>query len=144
VFTQQNIENNVYMYGADQVNEMLPLSSYIKVGIRPSLEADGGWDPGGRPFWKIMKAITRKDDREGRVWNEEEKVTRQQALWMSTKWSAYTVGDGEKLGSIEPGKLADLVVLEKDYMAVPEDEISDIPIGMTVVGGKIVYQKSSQ
>ncbi len=63
---------------------------------------------------------------------------------MSTKGSAYTAGDGEKLGSIEPGQLADLVVLEKDYMTVPEDEMSDFPIGMTVEGGKIVFQESSQ
>ncbi len=144
VLTEQTISNTVYMYGADRVNEMLPMKSYIKAGIKPSLEADGGWDPGGRPLWKIMKAITHKGDKDGRVWNPDERVTRQEALWMSTNWSAETVGDGDKLGSIEPGKLADLVVLERDYMTVPEDEISDIAIEMTIVGGKVVFERESQ
>ena len=91
-----------------------------------------------------MKAITHKGDKDGRVWNPDERVTRQEALWMSTNWSAETVGDGDKLGSIEPGKLADLVVLERDYMTVPEDEISDIAIEMTIVGGKVVFERESQ
>ena len=144
LFTEQNIGNLEHLYGRDRMNDMMAIKSYINAGIKPSLEADGGWDPGGKPLYKIMKAITRKDDKYGRVWNEAEKVSRREALWMSTNWSAITVGDGDKLGSIESGKLADLVVLGRDYMTVPEDEISDIPIDLTIVGGKIVFDASTQ
>jgi predicted amidohydrolase YtcJ len=46
-------------------------------------------------------------------------------------------------GSIEPGKLADFVVISKDYLACPEDEIKDIEALQTVVGGKVMYQHAT-
>jgi len=52
------------------------------------------------------------------------------------------VGDEDKLVSIEPGKLADLVVLEGDYMTVQEDQISELEITVTIVGGRIVYSRN--
>jgi predicted amidohydrolase YtcJ len=48
---------------------------------------------------------------------------------------------GGSCGTIEPGKLADLVVLSSDYMAVPEDQIKDIKADLTLVGGKVVFQR---
>lgn len=58
---------------------------------------------------------------------------------MKTIWAAGYVGDEKKLGSLEAGKLADLVVLDGDYMTVPEDRIDDLKVMMTIVGGKVVY-----
>ncbi len=58
---------------------------------------------------------------------------------MKTNWAARYSGDENDLGTIEPGKLADLVVLDKDYMTVPEDDISNLQILTTVIGGKVVY-----
>jgi len=49
----------------------------------------------------------------------------------------------DKAGSIEPGKLADLAVLNKDYFAVPDQEIKQIRSLMTIVGGKVVYDAGS-
>ena len=74
------------------------------------------------------------------MWAPQEKVTRKEALWMKTRWVAYISGDEDKLGSIEEGKLADFVVLGGDYLNVTEEEISNIPVLMTVVGGKVTYQ----
>ena len=51
------------------------------------------------------------------------------------------LGEEDRLGSIEVGKLADLVVVDKDYLTIPEDDISEIRTLMTVVGGKVVYEK---
>jgi len=144
LFTKQNISNIRYMFGADRANEMLPIKSYIEAGLRPALESDSGDAPLGKPLYKISHAVNRKDDDQGRVWNESEKVSRRQALWMSTLWASAYTGEQEKLGSIEPGKLADLIVMDKDYMTVPEDEIFQISIIMTVLGGKIVYQRSGE
>ena len=129
------------VYGREEAHRMLPVKSYLDMGIRASLEADVIQAPDGLPLWKIEKVVARKDD-QGQVWGPQEKVTRQQALRMSTLFPAEANGDGKKMGSIEVGKLADLVVLGQDYMGVPEDAISKIPILMTFLGGKAVYESS--
>lgn len=77
----------------------------------------------------------------GRVWNAKEAITRSQALKMYTIWAARYSEDEEKLGSIEAGKLADLVVLDGDFMSVATEEISEIPVVTTVVGGKVIYDR---
>lgn len=118
---------------------MTPVQSYIQAGIKPVAESDHGTEPYSRPLWNIERYVARTDA-EGRVWGSQEKVSREQALWMYTNWAAYYTGEEKTLGTIEAGKLADLVVLEKDYMTVPENEISDIPVLMTVVRGKVVYE----
>ncbi len=74
------------------------------------------------------------------MWAPQEKVTRKEALWMKTRWVAYISGDEDKLGSIEEGKLADFAILDGDYLNVPEEQISDIPVVMTVVGGQVMYE----
>jgi predicted amidohydrolase YtcJ len=56
---------------------------------------------------------------------------------------AWITFEEDTKGSIEPGKLADLVVISKDYLTCPEDEIKDIDALQTVVGGRIVYQHPS-
>jgi predicted amidohydrolase YtcJ len=140
LLTEQNITNTVEMFGADRVNDsLLPIKSYVTTGIRPSLEADSGDDPLGKPFYKLQLAITRKDEKDGRVWNAKEKISRQEALWMVTNWSAAFTGDQDQQGTIERGKLADLVVIGQDYLTIAEDQIGNIPILMTIVGGRIVY-----
>ena len=60
---------------------------------------------------------------------------------MYTIWAARYSQDEDKIGSLEPGKLADLVVLDGDYMTVPDDKISELEIMMTVVDGKVVYER---
>ncbi len=54
----------------------------------------------------------------------------------------YVSGDEDKLSSIEEGKLADLVVLGGDYLAGPGEQISDLPVLTTVVGGKVMYERN--
>ncbi|MDA2933630.1 amidohydrolase family protein [Acidobacteria bacterium AH-259-D05] len=78
---------------------------------------------------------------EARIWGRDQKVSRQDALRMKTIWAAAYVGDKQKLGSIEAGKLADLVVLDGDYMSVPEDQISELEVILTMVGGKVAYSR---
>lgn len=68
-------------------------------------------------------------------------MSRQEALRVHTLGSAWFSFDEKIKGSIEPGKLADLVVLSDDYLTVPEDKIRDIASVMTIVGGRIVYEK---
>jgi hypothetical protein len=72
----------------------------------------------------------------------EQTPTREDALRAYTIGSAWFSFDDANRGSIEPGKLADLAVLSKDYMTVPLDEIESIESLLTMVGGKIVYAAS--
>jgi predicted amidohydrolase YtcJ len=66
-------------------------------------------------------------------------IDREDALIAYTRKNAYFVFQEDNLGSIQAGKLADLVVLDRDYLTVPADQIKDIKPVMTVVGGKVVY-----
>ena len=59
-----------------------------------------------------------------------------------TRKNAYLVFQEDNLGSIQPGKLADLLVLDRDYLTVPADQIKNIKPVMTMVGGRIVYDAS--
>ncbi len=126
----------VYMYGADRMNSSWSWArSFIDAGIKPVIEAGG--------LEGIQTFITRKDH-DGRIWAPQERVSRSEALWMKTRWAAYISGDEDKLGSIEDGKLADFVVLGGDYMTVPADDIGSLPILLTVVGGKVMYERASR
>jgi hypothetical protein len=69
----------------------------------------------------------------------EEKPTRADALRMYTSGSAWFAFADDRRGSLEVGKLADLAVLTKDYMTVPEAQIGSIESLLTMVGGKVVY-----
>jgi predicted amidohydrolase YtcJ len=71
-------------------------------------------------------------------------ISREDALIAHTRRNAFFIFQEDNLGSIQPGKLADLVVLDRDYLTVPADQIKDIKPVMTMVGGKIVYDNDAQ
>ena len=66
-------------------------------------------------------------------------ITREDALIAHTRSNAYIVFQEGNLGSLAPGKYADLLVLDRDYLTIPADSIKDIKPVLTLVGGKIVY-----
>jgi predicted amidohydrolase YtcJ len=66
-------------------------------------------------------------------------ISRKDALIAYTRQNAWLVFQEKNLGSIQPGKLADLVVLDRDYLKVPEDQIGDIKPVLTMLGGRIVF-----
>ena len=68
-------------------------------------------------------------------------MTRAQALRSYTLDAAFGAFEEKIKGSIEPGKLADFTVFTRDLMTVPENEILETEVSMTILGGKIVYQK---
>jgi len=92
------------------------------------------------PLLNMSVMVTRKDIN-GNVYGASEAISREQALRLYTSAAArYTFEEGRK-GTLEPRKLADLVVLSADYLTVPEDQIKDIKADMTMVGGKVVFQR---
>ena len=92
------------------------------------------------PLWVFYHFVTR-DTISGGVLGRDQQITRQEALRLETVNNAYTTFEEKIKGSIEPGKLADLVVLEDDIMTVPAKKIESMNVLMTVVGGKTDYQR---
>jgi predicted amidohydrolase YtcJ len=82
--------------------------------------------------------VTRKDSK-GQVWGPQERIDKVNALKMITRWAAEYVLKPDKIGSIEPGKLADLVVLDKDYLTTPDEQVHEIRPQLTMLGGKMIY-----
>ena len=127
------------VFGADDVNAMLPIRKYLELGIHPVVEADSGDKKHGSLLWGIEKLVCRCVDGSQRIWGRSQGISRQDALRMKTIWAAAYAGDSHKLRSLEAGKLADLVVLDRDYLSVPEEQISDLNVTLTMVGGKVVH-----
>lgn len=111
-----------------------PLGSLMKAGVKVVLESDSD-----SYLWEdIRTAITRKD-LQGRVWGPQERVDRPTALRMFTSWAADYLLRGDQFGTLEAGKFADLLVLDQDYLTMPEDKIGDIQPQLTIFDGKIVF-----
>jgi predicted amidohydrolase YtcJ len=94
-----------------------------------------------RPFVTLYTAVTGKMVG-GTVVNHQP-VSREDALIAHTRGSAYTIVQEHNLGSIAPGKMADLVVIDRDYLTIPADDIKDIKSVMTMVGGRVVYDAAA-
>jgi len=74
-------------------------------------------------------------------WYPEERLTLGQALYAYTMGSAYASGEEQDKGSLAPGKMADIVVLSRDIFAGPPEAILDTVVDMTIVGGRVVYER---
>lgn len=132
--------------GSKRTDDFLPLRSLLDAGVVVAGGSDHmiRFDPRTstnpyHPFFGMWMAITRQTVA-GSVINPEQRVTREQALRMWTINGAYLSFDEKSKGSIEPGKLADMIVISKDILSCPEDEIKMIEVLLTVVDGKEVHR----
>ncbi len=80
--------------------------------------------------------------RDGSVFFPEQRMSREEALYSYTMDGAYAAFEEDIKGSLTPGKLADITVLSRDILTVPEDEIMAAEVAYTIVGGEIVYRQS--
>ena len=93
------------------------------------------------PFWGLYAAVTRQD-RGGMPeggWYADQTLTRAEALHSFTLGAAYAAHQEDRLGSLEPGKWADFIIVDRDYFEIPADQIDDIVVLETWVGGERVY-----
>jgi predicted amidohydrolase YtcJ len=135
-------------FGNDRLRYFQPLRSLFKAG----LVAGGGSDHMQKigsmrsinpynPFLGIATAVTRNARWFDGALHPEERLTREQAIRFYTMNNAYLLFLEKQLGSLEPGKFADMIVLDRDILECPEDAIAQTQVLRTWVGGKQVYSK---
>jgi len=127
----------VAAYGQRAARAMPPLRLVQDSGLTWGLGTDGTRAAQVNPFITLWWAVTGRSLGGDRVLDEP--ITREQALIAHTRSNAALMFAENYLGSVRPGLLADLVVLDRDYLTVPEDEIRDITPVATMVGGEVVY-----
>jgi predicted amidohydrolase YtcJ len=118
--------------------DMPPFRRVQDSGIRWGLGSDATAVTTSNPFYTLWFAVT------GRMIGGQhvnrQSVTREEALIAHTRNNAFIVFQEANLGTLAPGKYADLLVLDRDYLTVRADKIKDIRPLMTMVGGRIVHE----
>ena len=128
----------VKYWGAERAAWTTPVRTYLDEQLPVAAGTDSAVVP-YPPLWVIYHFVTR-DSISGGVFGADQRITREEALRASTMGNAYLTFEEELKGSIEPGKLADLVVLSDDIMTGPPDRIEEMTVLMTMVGGTIVFE----
>jgi len=121
----------------DAAHDMPPLKTIQASGVVWGLGSDGSRANQILPFTTLWWAVTGRMVGGTKVLTQT--ISREEALIAHTRSNARLAFRERDLGSIQIGKLADLVVLNRDYLSVPADEIKDIAAMMTIVGGRVVY-----
>ena len=124
----------------EKARDMPPFRRVQDSGIVWGLGSDATAVTTSNPFYTLSFAVTGKMIGGHHV--NRQSVTREEALIAHTRSNALILFQEGNLGSLAPGKYADLLVLDRDYFSVPADQIKDIKPLMTMVGGRVVYQDS--
>ena len=122
----------------DEAYDMPPLTTIQNSGVTWGLGTDATAANQYLPFTTLSFAVTGKMAGGARTVIRQT-ISREDALIAHTRKNAYFVFQEGNLGSIQPGKLADLVVLDRDYLTIPADHIKDISPVMTMVDGRVVF-----
>ncbi|MBI4464465.1 MAG: amidohydrolase family protein [Acidobacteria bacterium] len=139
-YVYYEIVDHASLYGERYVNWVVPRKSLIDAGVITTTEIDRAIGPMVfNPFnVNLYVDVTRKA-MDGNVYAPHERIDRVQALKAHTIWGAYYLLREDQIGSLKPGKWADFIILDRDYLAVPEDDIPKILVLATALGGKFVH-----
>ena len=125
-------------YGEERLNSMFAVRTFLDAGLMVTQTSD--YPPGPfEPMMALRSNVTRTD-MNGKLWGPDQRITVEEALRVGTLHGAYASYEENLKGSIEPEKLADLVVLGEDPTVVDPMALIDIPIERTMVGGEWVYE----
>jgi len=133
VISEFAVWSAVERLGSERARLLYPLKTLMKEGIRIIGGSDCPMEPLS-PMQGIQAAVTRQ-------YYPEEQITVDEALQIYTTNPAYSSFEDSIKGSIKEGKLADLTILSDNPRSIPLNEIGDITVNLTIVGGKIVFQK---
>jgi predicted amidohydrolase YtcJ len=128
-------------FGEKRLEWMFAARSFLDAGVKVTAHSDHN----AAPFPPLMgiHALVNRKTKASRPIGQSQKISVMEALKLYTINAAYQSFDEDKLGSIEVGKYADMVVLGEDILTAPPETIIDIPIDMTIIEGKIVYEREN-
>jgi hypothetical protein len=128
--------------GAERAKGSYVFQSLLESGARLAFGSDWFVAPPS-PLEGIYAAVTRQtlDDKHPGGWIPDQKITVEQALAAYTRNAAYASFEEQRKGTLEPGKLADLAILDADVTQMEPWKIRTVKVDMTVVGGAIVYER---
>lgn len=128
----------MHFYGEERTQRMFAYRSFIDAGLRPPTSSDYTASPPSPMLW--LYSLTTRADPTGHVWGANQRITLPEALRSATLDGAYASFEEHDKGTLESGKLADLVVLKEDPLTVPAEHWLDIKVERTMLGGKWVYE----
>ena len=126
-------------FGIERLENMFAARSFLDAGIIVAAHSDHPCSP--FPPLMAIHALVNRKTKAGKPIGKSQKISVLEALKLYTINAAYHSFDEDLLGSIEPNKLADFVVLEEDILTIPPERIKDISVFMTIIEGNIIYQK---
>jgi predicted amidohydrolase YtcJ len=138
-YTYAHYHGNKWVeYGEEMMESMFAHRSFLDYGIPVAPASD--FTPGPfEPMMAIQSMVTRKDA-QGRVWGPSQRISVSEAMQICTMHGAFASFEESIKGSLTPGKLADLVILENDPHDVDPDSIADIKVLRTILGGRTTFE----
>jgi predicted amidohydrolase YtcJ len=135
-YSQTNGEAGLAATWGDNVANTysIPVKTMMKDGVTTAYESDGD-----KSKWRDLGWFMDRKDRTGKVWGPQERLDHQEVLRYFTQNGADYVLRGNKIGSLETGKWADLAVLDKDFMSTPPEQMKDMLPQMTMLGGEVIF-----
>jgi hypothetical protein len=154
---QGDIKGGAFLksYGEQYMNWMIPAKSLVNAGAHIVFNTDAHlgrnipvqWKDMDYPpqwdgnIWAFMEFFaTRVMPNDGVTYEKQEALDKVTLMKAATIWSAEQLLNEKNIGSLEPGKLADFIILNKDYFDVPNDQIHTVKPLLTALGGKVVYK----
>jgi predicted amidohydrolase YtcJ len=128
----------MHFYGDERTKRMFAYRSFIDAGLRPPAASDYTASPPSPMLW--LYSMTTRRDPTGHVWGETQRITLPEAVRSATLDGAYASFEEHDKGTIESGKLADLVVLKEDPFALGAEHWQGIKVERTMLGGRWVYE----
>ncbi len=130
-------------YGADALGQVMPVKKMMEAGLPLAAGTDATRVSSYNPWLAIHWAVSGKGRGGDVIWAAENRLSRHEALRHWTAAGAWFSREDGKKGQIKTGQFADLAVLDRDYFAVAEDEITEITADLTFSGGKIVHAEGA-
>lgn len=128
--------------GEDLAQRYKPMRTYLDRGIRVVATSDIPSTVHYNPMIGLYSLVTRKTHKGTRI-APQEAVTREEALYAYTVAGAWLTREEDHKGRLAPGYLADIAVLDRDYFTMPEEEIKDIKVEMTIIDGRIAFNRDA-